>query len=116
MKIKEVFGFDVHVFIRTKNEFQRIINDNPFKEDDISKLHVTFLSDFTNCKHVKEIDEAKNELEKYFFSDSEIYLYLPNGYARTKLTNDFFEKKLGFNAKTRNWRTVNNLLDITKSL
>ena len=54
MKIKEVFGFDVHVFIRTKNEFQRIINDNPFKEDDISKLYVTFLSDFTNCKHVKE--------------------------------------------------------------
>jgi uncharacterized protein (DUF1697 family) len=35
-----------------------------------------------------------------------IYLYLPNGYGRTKLTNAWFERSLGAAATTRNWRTV----------
>ena len=66
--------------------------------------------------HINGIDEVKDELEKYSFSDVEIYLFLPNGYGRTKLSNDFFEKKLRVNATTRNWRTVNKLFDIAKSL
>jgi uncharacterized protein (DUF1697 family) len=35
-----------------------------------------------------------------------VYLRLPNGYGRTKLTNAWFERKLGTAATTRNWRTV----------
>jgi uncharacterized protein (DUF1697 family) len=46
----------------------------------------------------------------------EIYLYLPEGYGGTKLNNNFFEKKLGLNATTRNWKTVNKLLEIAEKL
>jgi uncharacterized protein (DUF1697 family) len=113
--VKEVFSFEVHVFIRTMSELERIINDNPLIQFDTSKLHVTFLSDHPTM-HINGIDEVKDELEKYSFSDVEIYLFLPNGYGRTKLSNDFFEKKLRVNATTRNWRTVNKLFDIAKSL
>jgi uncharacterized protein (DUF1697 family) len=35
-----------------------------------------------------------------------VYLRLPHGYGRTKLTNAYFERKLGTAATTRNWRTV----------
>ena len=35
-----------------------------------------------------------------------VYLKLPHGYGRTKLTNAWFERKLGTAATTRNWRTV----------
>ena len=35
-----------------------------------------------------------------------VYLKLPDGYGRTKLTNAWFERKLGTAATTRNWRTV----------
>lgn len=35
-----------------------------------------------------------------------VYLKLPQGYGRTKLTNAWFERKLGTAATTRNWRTV----------
>jgi uncharacterized protein (DUF1697 family) len=118
-KIKEVFGFDVPVFIRSKEEFQKIIEDNPFKKEDIKHLHVTFLSDPLTEKPVKEkliqeINKIKDKSEDLSISDDEIYLYLPNGYGRTKLSNDFFEKKLKVSATTRNWRTVNKLLDIAK--
>ena len=38
-----------------------------------------------------------------------VYLQLPQGYGRSKLTNAFFERKLGTGATTRNWRTVTAL-------
>jgi uncharacterized protein (DUF1697 family) len=41
---------------------------------------------------------------------------LPNGYGRTNLNNNFFEKKLGISATTRNWRTVNKLVDIVSNM
>ncbi len=41
-----------------------------------------------------------------------IYLKLPHGYGRTKLTNAWFERKLGTASTTRNWRTVLALADM----
>ena len=40
----------------------------------------------------------------------EIYLYCPNGYGRTKLSNSAIEKKLSVGATTRNWKTTKTLL------
>jgi uncharacterized protein (DUF1697 family) len=42
-----------------------------------------------------------------------VYLKLPHGYGRTKLTNGWFERKLGTAATTRNWRTVLALAELT---
>lgn len=41
------------------------------------------------------------------------YLYLPDGYGRTKLGNTSFEKELGVTATTRTWRTVSTLVELT---
>jgi len=41
-----------------------------------------------------------------------VYLYCPNGYGRTKLSNSFLERRLGTAATTRNWRTVNAIHDM----
>ena len=111
-KIKEVFGFDVAVFIRTKEEFQKIIEKNPFKDDEVNKLYVTFLSEKPITLPITEIERIKDESEKFIISGKEIYLFIPNGYGRTKLSNDFFEKKLEVSATTRNWKTVNKLFEI----
>jgi len=40
----------------------------------------------------------------------EIYLYCPDGYGISKLSNVAIEKKLSVGASTRNWKTVNTLL------
>jgi uncharacterized protein (DUF1697 family) len=58
-----------------------------------------------------EIDAARTGAEDFAVAGREVYLYLPDGYGRTKLTNDLFERKLGVTATTRNWRTVNALAD-----
>lgn len=111
-KINEVFGFDVAVFIWTKDEFQKIIEKNPFKDDEINKLYVTFLSEIPLTCPISEIENRKDEFEKFKIFDKEVYLVIPGGYGKTNLSNNFFEKKLKVSATTRNWKTTNRLLEI----
>jgi uncharacterized protein (DUF1697 family) len=109
-QISRAFGFDILVFLRTKNELQAIIHDSPFKKKDEGKLHVTFLSEKPSNVPVTELDGARAGSEEYSISGREVYLFCPNGYGSTKLSNNFLEKKLGVRATTRNWKTVNTLL------
>ena len=44
----------------------------------------------------------------------QIYLYCSNGYGRSGLSNTAIEGKLSVGATTRNWKTVNALLAMTK--
>ena len=41
-----------------------------------------------------------------------IYLHLPHGYGRSKLSNSWFERVLKTPATTRNWRTVLTLTEL----
>ncbi|MBE3143630.1 MAG: DUF1697 domain-containing protein [Planctomycetes bacterium] len=50
--------------------------------------------------------------DEFLVYDKEIYLFCPNGYGRTKLSNNYFERKLRVSATTRNWKTVNALYEI----
>ena len=109
------------MLILTKNDLKNVIRENPFKEEDPKHLYVTFLSDLPFKNLIKDLKlnlkvNMKNKSEKISISLRNIYLYLPNGYGRTKFNNNFFEKKLGVSATTRNWRTLNKLFDIAESL
>ena len=44
-----------------------------------------------------------------------IYFHCPNGYGKSKLSNNFFENKLKVSATTRNFRTTNKLLEMANS-
>ena len=115
-EIRIAFNFNVMVFIRTINELKEIIEHNPFCETyEDSKIHITFLSDCPKSPNFKVIDEVKDQSEEFRVSGREIYLFLPNGYGRTKLSNNFFENKLNVNCTTRNWRTVKKLFEMAES-
>jgi uncharacterized protein (DUF1697 family) len=113
--IKKGFGLDVQVIVRTKEEISGLIRNLPFKGLDQNKFHVTFLSDRPPAIPLKEIDSAKDSAERFSVAGREVYLFCPNGYGRTKLSNQFFEKKLNVYATTRNWRTVNALSELANS-
>ena len=108
-QIKKTFGMDVSVLIRTDSELQRIVESSPFSKKDQSKLHVTFLRSepSRDPELEEEINKAKNREEEFAIMGKEVYLFLPNGYGTSKLTNTFFERKLKVIATTRNWKTVN---------
>ncbi len=111
-KMKQIFGFDVSVIIRTKGQLHELIENNPFTNKDTSKLHVTFLSAVPTSVPVDEINKVKDKAEEFFIADRAIYLFCPNGYGRSKLSNTLFEKKLKVSATTRNWETVKALLNM----
>jgi uncharacterized protein (DUF1697 family) len=60
----------------------------------------------------KVIDKNVQNDEEFVIIEKVIYLYCPHGYGRTKLTNNFFENKLGVGATTRNWKTCNELVKL----
>ena len=116
-RILRDFGFSVPVFLRTAKELEEIIKDNPFlKGTDIdhSKLHITFLSDAAPKTALEALQPLAAKTEQFRVIGRQVYLYCPDGYGRTKLSNTAIERKLSVGATTRNWRTVNTLLAMTK--
>jgi len=115
-KISKDFGFSIPVVLRTSGEIGKIVGDNPFLSErglDNSKLHVTFLS-APPAKDAKEkIDALNAHPDQFHVRGREIYLYCPNGYGRTKLSNNALEKALSVGATTRNWNTVSKLVGIS---
>lgn len=114
-KILEHFGFEVPVVIRTFQELEKLSIDNPFLltgNRDVNKLHVTLTDREPDPDEVRKIEKDPFLPDEFFVSGREIYLFCPNGYGRTKLTNTFFEKKLKTIATTRNWKTIQTLLTL----
>jgi len=107
------YGFHVPVIVRTVAEMHTVVNTNPMLKNkgvDIEKLHVTFLSGKAQKENLEKIAAYKYPPDEYIIGGKEVFVYCPNGYGNTKLSNTFFENKLKVTATTRNWRTVNELL------
>ncbi len=116
--IQQSFGYQVPVFIRDRFDFQRIIQANPFihrQEVDPERLYVTFLSAPPAEKPLSTLDTPAGMADEFKTNGAEIYLHIPGGYGRTILSNNYFEKKLGQVATTRNWKTVNTLFDLAST-
>jgi uncharacterized protein (DUF1697 family) len=117
-KLSKTFGFSTKVLIRTQRELEKIIESNPLIDSaDMvgpDKLYVTFLSDRPDETAASTLDIKLDQGEKFVIVGKEVYLFCPNGYAKTKLNNALFETKLKTVATTRNWKTINKLLVISK--
>jgi uncharacterized protein (DUF1697 family) len=112
-KISDHFRFEVPVVIRTLAELEQVSENNPFllsRNEDVNKFHVTFLAEGPDPVDLKKIEENSFLPDEFIISGKEVYLFCPNGYGRTKLTNTFFENKLKSTATTRNWKTIRQLL------
>ena len=113
--IYKEYGYEVPVIVKTLQEWTEIVENNPFiKEKDINlkSLSVTFLSDVPTDENIDIMKSYEFNSEKYIIKDSIIYSVYPNGVGRSKMTNNFFEKKLKVSATSRNWNTVNKLFSI----
>ncbi len=112
-KIAEKYNFHVPIIIRTYEDLQNVVLTNPFKNEDIDSLYVTFLSNTPNALNLMKLDDANFLPDKFEVIGKEIFICVTS-YGNTKLSNNFFESKLKVIATTRNWKTVNKLIEIVK--
>ncbi len=114
--IKKRYGFDVPVMVLTARELKKISKSNNYiikDKEDISKLHLTLLSENPAKEEIDYLMKFESGSDKYYIKGKEIYLFCPDGYGKTKLTNNFLEKKLLVKATTRNWKTVIKLIELS---
>lgn len=116
--IQTEFGFDVPAIVMNTETLRSIIANNPFTQDnqiDTAFLHVTFLAETPLEMDEESILAKKHPAEQIALAPNAVYLYCPNGYGRTKLNNNFLEKKLKVQATTRNWKTTIELLHLAST-
>ena len=114
--IKGKFGYDVPVIVRTSSEIAQALESNPFygPDEDIKALHLTFLKSSPSKEHLKSIEDLDFAPDRFVVKNKNVFLFCPGKYHQTKLSNQFFEKKLKVGATTRNWKTVLKLMALSK--
>jgi uncharacterized protein (DUF1697 family) len=52
--------------------------------------------------------------DKFVITGNEIFVYCPNGFGKSKLYTNFFEKKMGVTGTARNWKTLTTILSLAE--
>ena len=115
--IADTYGYDVELVMKTGHDMADVISLNPFSTRpsiDPKKLCVIFLR--RESPSLPAIDASKIRNDEYVIMGRQVYLYCPDGFGRTKLTNAFWEKIMSTIATSRNWNTVNKLLEMATNL
>lgn len=115
-EIKNKFGFDVPVIVRSASEFMEVMQVSPFYNNDvdIKSLYITFLSKEPTKDDMKKIEEMDFGKDSFKIIGRALHAFINPPYHKSKLTNQIIEKKLNCSATTRNWKTVNKLIELTK--
>jgi uncharacterized protein (DUF1697 family) len=108
--IAKKFKHDVDVLVLSARALNRIAATNPLRPpssgDAQTHFHATFLFEPTPAYRFGKLTLPARPNEKAALKGQVVLLYCPNGYGKTKLNNNFFERALRVVATTRNWRTV----------
>ena len=115
-RIAERFGIVSPVVVRSAKELAEVVAGNPFvgAGADEKTLHVVFLASEPDERLLRKLDPRRSPGDSFLVVRREIYLYLPKGVARTKLTTAYFDSALATTSTMRNWRTVRQLQAMTE--
>jgi uncharacterized protein (DUF1697 family) len=83
--------------------------------EDPKRYQVSFLSGRLDPKTVERLNELAVESERFVADGRELYVWHPEGVARSKLWNELAGKRLGVTATARNWTTVTTLLEMAQN-
>ncbi len=115
-QIESAFGLRVPLVMRSASQMSEVVASNPFLGESEEFLHAYFLADSPALDNVAKLDPDRSSPDRFIVREQEIFVHLPNGMARTKLTNAYFDSKLNTTSTARNWRTVKKLNTILQEL
>ncbi len=109
------FGFEVPVLVKTPTDFQNILNNCPFPDEQKVSSYFVLLFSKPNGETVEEVKSMSYPNETFVVADACVYLHCEAGYGKAKLNNNVFERKLKTTATARNYKTMVKLLALASS-
>ncbi len=111
--ILERFGLVVPVIARTPSQLVHVAEHCPFAADaDPKHLSVVFLDGTPTAEAVASADRSTYLPDTFEVVGDVVYLHVPTGLGRTKLTLPWLQRRLKVTGTARNWRTVHKLIDM----
>ena len=107
------YGYDVTVLVKTPSEIRLILNDCPFDKNKKENSYFTLLHTSPKAESIELTNKISYPNEEFFITNNCIYFYSSVGYGNVKFNNNLIEKKLGVSSTSRNFRTLNKLLQMT---
>ncbi len=114
-EIARRFGYRVPVVLRRASGLREALARNPFLKAGMNTkmLYVAFLATRPSAARIRSLDPHRSPPDTFAVHGREIYLCCPNGVARSKLTNQYFDTRLETVCTARNWATVQKLVEMT---
>ncbi|MDF4203687.1 DUF1697 domain-containing protein [Maribacter sp. SA7] len=109
------FDLEVPIIVKTVEQLSAILNENPFASNDENikkQLYFVLINEKLNIEALSKFRAEVFTNEEFSISDSCIYLKCSAGYGKAKLNNNLIERKLKVRATTRNYKTMNKLLEM----
>lgn len=104
--LRETYGFEIPVVVRSKEELEEIQQHPIFLKD---QVYIMFLENEISDEQQALLDTLVDD-EFVVWNLRNVIINLSKNYHQTKFTNAFFEKKLGMASTARNQNTVNKIM------
>lgn len=112
--ILEHFQLIVPTIVISHNQLIKIEKENPFHLTDIpiEKKYGSFLKTLPDAERLERMLRFEKKDDEYHIIRQFIYLKYADRAGNSKLTNNLIENKLKVVATTRNWKTIQKLIEI----
>ncbi len=110
--IKDTFGFNIDVTVRTQAELEKVLANNPYPDGNPSQVAVAFLTKAPGTQAKKNVADVAAEYEPFSFADRCVYVNYSRGLGRSKLAEKF-SSIIGVSSTIRTIRTVAKLVEMS---
>jgi len=119
--IEKMMGAPVAVVVRTHEQMEKVIRENPFAKEaaaEGAKVHLAFLAGTAGPAATAGLERIVKQYpqrrDSYHLAGDHIYFHLPDGAADTKFTGKALDRAIGVVGTARNWNTVLKLHEMSK--
>jgi uncharacterized protein (DUF1697 family) len=110
--LEKVFGFQIPTIIRRAEMIIEMLNNNPFKDIEITqdiRLYVSFLKNESSDELTLPWKSADNSYEIIGITDNTIFSVLDVSISKTPEAMATLTKYFGKEITTRNWNTISRI-------
>ena len=112
--IQNDFGFEVPTLVISQESIRKIPDSNPFLKpgQETKALYVGFMYEEPDERHVQALYEAPTQPDEFSLAYPFVFMKFSDGIGKSKMDNNFFERKLKIKMTSRNWNTILKLSDM----